>query len=107
MTAFRPDFRPTAATGSSYVGHDCAVKQRLVIAGVVVVAALVGWVAWTQVSDGGGGGRPVVDSVVGRINTETDCAALQGEFDRAQTNRRTDWMQAADARMRAMECYGR
>lgn len=83
------------------------MKQRLVIAGVVVAVGLVGWLAWTQVSDDGGPAQPGVVSVVDRINSEADCAALQGEFDRAQTNRRTDWMQAADARMRAMECYGR
>lgn len=85
------------------------MKQRLVIAGVVVAVGLVGWLAWTQVSDSGSTGpaQPAVVSVVDRINSETDCAALQDEFDRAQTNKRTDWMRAADARMRAMECYGR
>jgi hypothetical protein len=105
MTALRPDFRPTAATGSSYVGHDCAVKQRLVIAGVVVIVVLIGWLAWTQVNDSGGHGGGTANPVITRINSEVDCTALQGEFDTAEQNRHTDYMQAADARMRAVGCY--
>jgi hypothetical protein len=40
-----------------------------------------------------------------RINAETDCAQLQTEFDRAEQNGHTDYMTAADARMRSLGCY--
>jgi hypothetical protein len=77
-----------------------------VVAGVVVVVVvLIGWLAWSQVSDSGGRGVDSADPVITRINFETDCATLQGEFDRASGNRRVDWMRAADARMRAVGCY--
>lgn len=53
--------------------------------------------------------NPVID----RINSSTDCAALQAEFDRADANRSLgsgelsiSYMKAADARMKAVGCYG-
>jgi hypothetical protein len=44
-------------------------------------------------------------AVYDRINAETDCATLQGEFDIAERNHHTDYMQAADDRMRQLGCY--
>ena len=49
--------------------------------------------------------RPTNPSVIERINTETDCAQLQVEFDRAETDHHANYMKAADARMRALGCY--
>lgn len=80
------------------------MRRLLAIVGVSVVVVLVGWLAWTQVSDGGGG-QPGSAPAVDRINSETDCAALQGEFDTAERNRHTDYMQVADRRMRSLGCY--
>jgi hypothetical protein len=42
---------------------------------------------------------------VERINAETDCGQLQTEFDTAERNGHTDYMQVADKRMRALGCY--
>ena len=43
--------------------------------------------------------------VLSRINSLTDCNALQREFDIADSNNRVDYMKAADARMSAVGCY--
>jgi hypothetical protein len=50
---------------------------------------------------------PSNPAVISRINSETDCSELQGEFDRAEANHHTDYMQAADRRMRTIGCYDR
>lgn len=66
-----------------------------------------------------GGGRPGESSVYERIETETDCAILQAEFNAANANHARDvsrgrndlaeidrsYMEAADTRMREVRCY--
>lgn len=53
--------------------------------------------------------RPGNPAVYARIEGETDCAALQSEFDTAESGPPSDWkvpyMEAADARMREVGCY--
>lgn len=44
-------------------------------------------------------------AVVERIEALTDCLALQAEFDTADRNGRTDYMEVADERMREVGCY--
>lgn len=45
------------------------------------------------------------DAVYDRINSTEDCATLQAEFDTADSNGKTDYMKAADERMREVGCY--
>lgn len=44
--------------------------------------------------------------VYNRIASLTDCSELQREFDIADSNNQTDYMKAADERMREVGCYG-
>lgn len=54
----------------------------------------------------GGGDEPDTNrAVTERIEALEDCAALQEEFDRADRNGRTDYMEEADSRMREIGCY--
>jgi hypothetical protein len=53
----------------------------------------------------GGGGNTTPNPAVERINSETDCSVLQGEFDTAEKNGHTDYMTAADKRMKSLGCY--
>lgn len=53
--------------------------------------------------------RPGNAAVYERIEAETDCGALQDEFDTAEAGPPSDWkvpyMEAADARMQELDCY--
>ena len=49
--------------------------------------------------------RPTNPAVFERINSLTDCAALQAEFDQAEENGMTSYMRAAHDRMGAVGCY--
>jgi len=53
--------------------------------------------------------RPGNPAVYARIEAETDCAALQREFDTAEAGPAREWkvpyMEGADARMREVGCY--
>lgn len=62
-------------------------------------------------------GRPGNPAVFERIEAESDCAKLQGEFDTAEANHKsaepgspaalaaTEYMKAADERMQEVGCY--
>ncbi len=56
-----------------------------------------------------GGARPGNAAIYERIAAETDCGALQAEFDTAEAGPPSDWkvpyMEAAEARMREVGCY--
>ena len=62
--------------------------------------------------DDSGGGANLDPSVVSRIKAETNCSALQREFDIADANRAINgarsvaYMKLADDRMREIGCYG-
>lgn len=48
---------------------------------------------------------PVAPAAVERIERMTDCDDLQAEFDTAESNDHTEFMEIADAQMRAVGCY--
>jgi hypothetical protein len=78
---------------------------------------LAGFLLVTVVACGGGtpsqpqapAARPGDPAVYERIERLTDCAALQREFDIADSGPPSDWkvpyMEAADKRMRELGCY--
>jgi hypothetical protein len=51
------------------------------------------------------GNDPAPDPVKARIEAATSCERLQGEFDWASARHKTQDMEAADARMKALACY--
>lgn len=80
----------------------------VIIAGIVIIGSAVG----------GGDSHKGSPAVYNRIKSLTDCAALQREFDTAEANHNrdltrgsslaeidTDYMKAADSRMKAVGCY--
>ena len=77
-----------------------------VLAALTVMACTPGTLATVGP---GGESRPGNPDVYERIESETDCAALQEEFDTAEAGPPSEWkvpyMEAADARMRELGCY--
>lgn len=52
----------------------------------------------------GGSSKP--DPVIQRIEATSDCSRLQGEFTWAEARAEAGYMEAADARMESLGCYG-
>lgn len=77
---------------------------------LTVVAVLLSLGACS--SGDGGGGANLPASVVSRIEAETNCPALQREFDNAEANRAINgeravaYMKMAEDRMREIGCDG-
>jgi hypothetical protein len=84
------------------------VKAAALVAAGVVVAGVLGGCS------SGSANHPGNPDVYARINAMTYCAAPQQEFDQADANRsissdpsiQTAYMEAADARMKEVGCYG-
>jgi hypothetical protein len=80
------------------------MKAVLAFIGLLLIAVVLIGVTRGHSSDPSPTGNP---AVFDRISVETDCVALQREFDIAESNHHTDYMVAADERMRADGCYSR
>ncbi len=84
---------------------------------LVVAGALAAAIGISSVAGSGGGTGPGNPDVYQRIAAETDCAALQAEFDTAATGHKRDmgsaliddgdtgYMEAAEARMKNQGCH--
>lgn len=96
--------------------------MRLLLIGVLVFAAVACSETAATTSDptrpaATATARPGNAAVYERIDALTDCDALQAEFDQADTNGQRQraagqssaasisYMEAADARMRELDCY--
>jgi hypothetical protein len=127
-----PPAAPVAAARSAPTIDQrlLAIDRRLLVIGLIVAVVAIAYLG-SQTGDGGGGGGGGgggdsyqseyggSPAVYQRIAAETDCDALQVQFDQASANHDRDtaagdleamrwstgYMAAADDRMRAIGCY--
>lgn len=90
------------------------MKKVLFMVGGLMTIAVIAGAAGGRSTERGSAERPGNPAVYAQLAAETDCSALQASFDQAEvTHRRggswgplgTSYMEAADARMRAIGCY--